>query len=91
MFCDALPRPCTHIPVARLIDRSGFGYAVGCVEADASNNIQEITSMGGYLMCNDDTVSDERVRLIYFGGSGLICGNSLRGSPRGCLYSFYVL
>ena len=53
------------IPVARLLVRSGFGDAVGCVEDAASNDIQEIASLGGCLMCNDVTVCGGRVRLKF--------------------------
>ena len=38
------------IPVYRLISRSGFGYAVGSVEAAASNDIQEKIFLDGCLM-----------------------------------------
>ena len=34
------------IPVARLLGRSGFGNAVGSLEAAASDDIQEITLLG---------------------------------------------
>ena len=53
----------THIPVARLFGRSGFGYAVGCVDADASNDIQEITFLGHCLMWNDADVCGGRIWL----------------------------
>ena len=45
-----------HFPVARLLGRSGFGDAVGSVEAAASNDIQEITFLGSCLMWNNATV-----------------------------------
>ena len=66
-FCDA--RMCEEfspsISVARLLVRSGFGDAVGCVEDAASNDIQEITSLGGCLMCNYATVCCGRVGLKF--------------------------
>ena len=40
-------------PVSRLIGRSGFGDAVGSVEAATRDDIQEITFLGVYLMWND--------------------------------------
>ena len=54
------------IPVARLLGRSGFGNDVGNVEATARNYIQEITFLGGCLMCNDDAVCGGRIWLIFF-------------------------
>ena len=44
------------LPVARLLGRSGFGDAVGSVEAAASNDIQEITFLGSCLMWNNAAV-----------------------------------
>ena len=52
MFEECAP----PIPVSRLLGRSGFGNTVGCVEAAASDNIQEITFLGGCLMWNDAAV-----------------------------------
>ena len=46
MFEECAPA----IPVARLLGKSGFGDAAGCVEADDSDDIQEITFLGGCLM-----------------------------------------
>ena len=37
-------------PVARLLDCSGFGDAVGSAEAAASDDIQEITFLGSCFM-----------------------------------------
>ena len=54
------------IPVARLLGRSGFGNDVGYVEDDASNDIQEIISLGGCLVWKDSAVYGGRVRLKYF-------------------------
>ena len=52
-----------------MIGRSRFGDAVGCVEAAASNDIEEITFLGGCLMYNDVTVYDDTIsisiRLLY--------------------------
>ena len=48
-FCDTL------------IGRRGFGDAVGCVEAAASDDIQEIMSLGGCLMWNNIAVFGGRV------------------------------
>ena len=53
------------IPVTRLLGRSGFGNAVGCVEADTSDDTQEITSLGGCLTWNNAYVSCGRVMLIF--------------------------
>ena len=62
MFEECAP----HIPVSRLISRSGVGDAVGSVEAAASNNIQEIMLLGGCLMWNDAAVCGGRIWLKYF-------------------------
>ena len=43
-------------PVARLLGRSGFGDAVGSVEAAPSDDIQEITFLGSCLMWNNAAV-----------------------------------
>ena len=43
-------------PVARLLGRSGFGDAAGSVEADASDDILEITFLGSCLMWNNAAV-----------------------------------
>ena len=48
------------IPVSRLLGRSGFGNAVGTVEASARNNSQEIIFLGGCLMWNDAAVCGGR-------------------------------
>ena len=44
------------IPGTRLIGCSIFGDALGCVKAAVSNDIQEITSLGGCLMWNNAAV-----------------------------------
>ena len=62
MFEESAP----PIPVARLIGRSGFGDAVGSVDAAASNNIQEITFLAGSLTWNDDAVCGVRIWLNIF-------------------------
>ena len=54
------------IPVARLLDRSGFGDAVGRVKSAASDDIQEITFLGGCLMRNNATVYCGRIWLEFF-------------------------
>ena len=43
-------------PVARLLGRSGFGEAVGSIEAAASDDSQEITFLGSCLMWNNAAV-----------------------------------
>ena len=79
------------LPVTRLLGRSGFENSVGCVEADASDNTKEITSLGGCLMQNNAAVFGGRVWLNMFWGSSLICGNTLRGSPQWCLISLWCV
>ena len=54
------------IPVARLLSRSGFGDDVGSVEVADSNDIQEITFMGGCLIWNDAAVCGGRIWLKFF-------------------------
>ena len=54
------------IPVARLLGSCGFGNAAGCIKASASNDIQEVTVMGGCLMWNYATVCGGRIWLIFF-------------------------
>ena len=54
------------IPGTRLIGCSIFGDALGCVKAAVSNDIQEITSLGGCLMWNNAAVCGGRVRLDFF-------------------------
>ena len=56
----------TPIPVSRLIGHSGFENDVGSVEADARNDIQEITLLGGCLMWNDATVCGGKIWLNVF-------------------------
>ena len=53
-------------PVARLLGRSGFGNAVGSVEAAASDDIQEITFLGSCLMCNNAAVCCGKIWLKMF-------------------------
>ena len=72
------------IPVDRMLDRSGFGDAVGCVKASTSDDIQEITFLGGCLRWNNAAVCGGRIRLIFLWVSGLIYGNTVRGNPRWC-------
>ena len=62
MFEECAP----PIPVARLLGRIGFGDSIGSVEADVSNDIQEITFLGGCLMCNDAAICDVRIWLKCF-------------------------
>ena len=59
-MCDQFP---PYIPVARLIDCSGFGYSFICVNDSASENIQEIISFGVFFMCNYATVCGGKVDL----------------------------
>ena len=47
---------CPITPVSRILGRSGFGDAVGSVEAAASDDIQEISFLGSCLMWNDADV-----------------------------------
>ena len=54
------------IPVDRLIGRSGFGDAVGSVEAAAGDDIQEITFLGSCLMWNNAAVCCGRIWLKIF-------------------------
>ena len=54
------------ILVARLLGCIGFGDAVGSVEADTRDYIQEITFLGGCLMCNDAAVCCDRIWLNFF-------------------------
>ena len=59
------------IPVSRILGRSGFGDAVGSVEAAASDDIQEITFLGSSLMWDDAAVCCCRIWLIFLLESGL--------------------
>ena len=54
------------IPVSRLIGRIGFVDAIGSVEADASDDIQEITFLGSFLMWNNAAVCCGRIWLKFF-------------------------
>ena len=56
------------LTVARLLGCSGFGYAVGSVEAVASNDIQDITFLGSCLMWNNAAVYCGRIWLKIFVG-----------------------
>ena len=69
-------------PVARLLGRSGFGDAVGSVEADASDDIQEITLLGSCLMWNNAAVCCGKIWSKNLLESGMTYGNPLRGNPR---------
>ena len=62
MFEECYP----PFPVARLLGRSGYGYAVGSVEAAASDDIQEITFLGSCLMWNNVAVSCGKIWLKMF-------------------------
>ena len=53
------------ISVARLLGRSGFGNTVDRVEDAAIDDIQEITSLGVCLVCNNVTVCCGRVGLKF--------------------------
>ena len=54
-----------HIPVARLLFCGGFGDAVGCDKACASNDIHEIKFLGGCLMWNDAAVCGDSILLKF--------------------------
>ena len=54
------------IPAARLIGCSGFGDAVGSVEAASSNDIQETTFLGDCLIRKDAAVCCGRIWLKCF-------------------------
>ena len=54
------------IPVSRLLGWSGFGNAVGSVEASASDDIQEIKFLGSCLMLNNAAVCCGRIWLKCF-------------------------
>ena len=62
MFEECAP----PIPVSRLLGRSGFGDAVGSVEAAVSNDIQEIILLGGCLMWDNAAVCCGRIWLKCF-------------------------
>ena len=55
-----------RFPVSRLLGCSGFGDAVGSVEADASDDIQEITFLGRCLMWNNAAVCCGKIWLKMF-------------------------
>ena len=61
MFEECAP----NILVTILLGRSGFGDSVGCVDAAASDDIQEITFMVGCLMWNNAAVCGGRIRLKF--------------------------
>ena len=54
------------VPVSRLIGCSGFGFSFGRVNNAASNNIQEVISLGRGLMWNDAAVCGARMYLNIF-------------------------
>ena len=54
------------ISVTRMLGHSVFDDAVGCVAAAASDDTQEIASLGGCLMWENTNISGERVRLNIF-------------------------
>ena len=54
------------LPVSRMIGFSSFGYYFGSSVDSASNNIQEVISLGRGLMCNDSAVCGGRVDLNTF-------------------------
>ena len=70
------------ITVTILLGHSGFGDAVGSVEAAASNDIQEITFLGGCLMWNDAAVCCGRIWLNFLLVYRLTYGNAFRSNPR---------
>ena len=78
MFEECAP----PIPVAILLDRSGFGDTFGSAEAATSDDTQEITFLGGSLMWNDSAVCGGRIWLNFFVMSDLIYVNLVRGNPR---------
>ena len=53
------------ILVTILLGRSGFGDSVGCVDAAASEDIQEIKFLVGCLMWNDAAVCGGSIRLKF--------------------------
>ena len=53
-------------PVDRLLGRSGFGDAVGSVEAAVSDDIQEIKFLGSCLMWNNAAVCCGKMWLKMF-------------------------
>ena len=62
MFEECAP----PIPVAILLGCSGFGNAVGSINTGASDDIEEITFLGGCLMCNNSAVFGGRLWLKHF-------------------------
>ena len=56
----------TPIKVARLLVCSGFGNAIGSAKDNASDDIQEITFLGGCLMRNNAAFCGGRIWLISF-------------------------
>ena len=54
------------IPVSRLLGHSGFGDAIGSVEAADSNDIEEITFLRSCLMWNNAAVCCGRIWLKFF-------------------------
>ena len=62
MFEECAP----PIPVSIMIGHSGFGNAVGSVEAAASDDIQEITFLGDCLMWNNAAICGGMIWLNCF-------------------------
>ena len=56
----------TPIPVARLVGRSGFGSAVRLTKDAVSDDIQDITFLGGCLIWNDAAIYGDRIQLNLF-------------------------
>ena len=77
MFEESAP----PIPVDRILGLSGSCDAFGSIEAAASNDIHEITFLGGCLMRNDAAVCGGRIWLNFLLVSGLTYGNLVRGNP----------
>ena len=72
----------SSFPVARLIGRSGFGDAVGSVEAATSDDMQEITFLGSCFMWNNAAVCCGKIWSKKMLDSGLTYGNPLRGNQQ---------
>ena len=62
MFGECAP----PIPLPRMLGLSGFGDAVGYVEAEASDNINKIMFLCSCLMWNDAAVCGGRIWLNFF-------------------------
>ena len=59
-MCDKFAQ---SIPVTILFGRSGFGDAIGCIEAATGDDTQEFTSLGGCSMWNNAAICSGRVWL----------------------------